>query len=108
MKIVKVNDLISIKRSIESGTAEQLVVVKNIISDIRTRGDKALQEYTEKFDRVLLESFAVTEKEMEEAFEQMDSEFISIVREAAKNIRSFHEKQLRPSWMTTEENGSIL
>ena len=108
MKIVKVNNLISIKRSIESGTAEQLAVVKNIISDIRIRGDIALQDYTEKFDRVLLESFVVTEKELEEAFEQMDSEFISIVREAAENIRAFHEKQLRPSWMTTEENGSIL
>ena len=55
MKIVKVNDLISIKRSIESGTAEQVAVVKNIISDIRTHGDQGLRDYTEKFDRVLLD-----------------------------------------------------
>lgn len=108
MKIVKVNDLISIKRSIESGTTEQLAVVKNIISDIRTLGDKALRDYTEKFDRVVLESFLVTENELNEAYGQVDSEFISIVQEAAENIRRFHEKQLRPSWMTTEENGSIL
>lgn len=108
MKIVKVNDLISIKRSIESGTTEQLAVVKNIISDIRSLGDNALRDYTEKFDRVKLDSFLVTENEINEAYEKVDSEFISIVREAADNIRSFHEKQLRPSWMTTEENGSIL
>lgn len=108
MKIVKVNDLISIKRSIESGTTEQLAVVKNIISDIRSSGDKALRDYTEKFDRVKLDSFLVTENEINEAYGKVDSEFISIVREAADNIRSFHEKQLRPSWMTTEENGSIL
>jgi histidinol dehydrogenase len=108
MKIVKVSDLVSIKRSIESGTSEQVTVVKKIISDIRSAGDEALRAYTEKFDRVKLASFIVTENEINEAYGQVDSEFISIVREAAENIRSFHEKQLRPSWMTTEENGSIL
>jgi histidinol dehydrogenase len=108
MKIVKVSDLVSIKRSIESGTSEQVAVVKKIISDIRSAGDEALRAYTEKFDQVRLESFIVTENEINQAYDQVDSEFISIVREGARNIRSFHEKQLRPSWMTTEENGSIL
>lgn len=108
MKILNVNELVSIKRSIESGTSEQVAVVKNIIADIRSRGDEALSEYTEKFDRVRLASFAVTEAEIKEAYNQVDQPFISIVREAAENIRTFHEKQLRPSWMTTEENGTIL
>ncbi|SDM72491.1 histidinol dehydrogenase [Bacillus sp. OK048] len=108
MKIVKVNDLISIKRSIESGTAEQVAVVKKIISDIRAYGDEGLRDYTKKFDHVVLDSFLVSEKELDDAYGQVDLEFIAIVREAAENIRSFHEKQLRPSWMTTEENGSIL
>lgn len=108
MKIVKVNDLVSLKRSIESGTSEQVTVVKEIIAAIRTLGDEALREYTEKFDRVHLSSFSVTEKEIEEAYAQVDESFLSIVREAAENIRSFHEKQLRPSWMTTEENGTVL
>ena len=108
MKIVKVNDLVSIKRSIESGTSEQLEVVKKVIAEIRTRGDEALREYTAKFDRVNLSSFSVTEQEIEAAYQQVDERFISIVREAAENIRSFHEKQLRPSWMTTEENGTVL
>lgn len=108
MKIVKVNDLVSIKRSIESGTTEQLAVVKKIISDVRSSGDNALRDYTEKFDRVVLDSFLITESEIEEAYEHVDSEFITIVQEAAENIRTFHEKQLRPSWMTTEENGSVL
>ena len=108
MKIVKVNDLVSLKRSIESGTSEQVTVVKEIIAAIRTRRDEALREYTEKFDRVHLSSFSVTEKEIEEAYLQVDERFLTIVREAAENIRSFHEKQLRPSWMTTEENGTVL
>jgi histidinol dehydrogenase len=108
MKILQVNELVSIKRSIEAGTAQQLEVVQKIIADIRANGDAALREYTLKFDRVNLESFAVGEAEIEEAYGLVDSGFVEIVREAASNIRVFHEKQLRPSWMTTEENGTIL
>ncbi|WP_286229639.1 histidinol dehydrogenase [Neobacillus mesonae] len=108
MKILKVNDLISIKRSVEAGTSEQQAAVKTIIADVRTRGDEAIRELTEKFDQVQLSSFSVTEQEIEEAYGKVSEEFVAIVREAAANIRSFHEKQLRPSWMTTEENGTIL
>ena len=108
MKILQVNELVSIKRSIEAGTAEQLEVVEKIIADIRANGDQALREYTAKFDRVNLESFEVSEAEVEEAYGLVDQGFVEIVREAAGNIRTFHEKQLRPSWMTTEENGTIL
>ncbi|MFK9090149.1 histidinol dehydrogenase [Bacillus salipaludis] len=108
MKILQVNELVSIKRSIEAGTSEQQAVVKNIISDIRDRGDEALRVLTEKFDRVTLSSFSVTKNEIEAAYGEVDEGLITIIREAAENIRSFHEKQLRPSWMTTEENGTIL
>ncbi|WP_312468787.1 histidinol dehydrogenase [Neobacillus sp.] len=108
MKIVKVSDQVSLKRSIETGTFEQQSIVKDIIADVRTHGDAALRTYTEKFDRVNLSSFSVPEKEIEEAYGQMKDSFVAIVREAVDNIRSFHEKQLRPSWMTTEENGTIL
>ena len=108
MKILKVNELVSIKRSIEAGTSEQVEIVKGIIAEIRQRGDEALREFTEKFDRVGLTSFSVSESEVEAAYAEVDDEYISIVREAAENIKAFHEKQLRPSWMTTEENGTIL
>ncbi|CRK81460.1 histidinol dehydrogenase [Neobacillus massiliamazoniensis] len=108
MKIIKITDQVSIKRSIEAGTAQQTATVKTIISDVRQRGDGAIREYTEKLDHVQLDSFSITKKEIEEAYNQVDSQFVSIVKEAAENIRSFHEKQLRPSWMTTEENGTIL
>lgn len=108
MKILQVQDLASIKRSIDAGTAEQQAAVKEIIENVRTRGDEALREYTKKFDRTDLDSFSVSSEEVEEAYNEMDKNFVAIVREAAENIRSFHEKQLRPSWMTTEENGTIL
>ncbi|MFF2446895.1 histidinol dehydrogenase [Neobacillus sp. NPDC058068] len=108
MKIVKISDKVSIKRSIDTGTSEQQAIVNSIISDVRTHGDEALRMYTEKFDRVNQSTFSVTNKEIEEAYQKVDQHFISIIREAAANIRTFHERQLRPSWMTTEENGTIL
>ncbi|ETI68021.1 histidinol dehydrogenase [Neobacillus vireti] len=108
MKIVKISDKVSIKRSIDSGTSEQQAIVNSIISDVRTHGDEALRMYTEKYDQVNQSTFSITTKEIEEAYQKVDQRFISIIREAAANIRSFHEKQLRPSWMTTEENGTIL
>ena len=108
MKIVKVSGDVSIKRSVDSGTEEQRAAVQKIIADVRTSGDTAVKAYTEKFDRVLLSSFLVERFEIDEAYEQVSNQMVEIIREAAKNIWSYHEKQQRPSWMTTEENGTIL
>jgi histidinol dehydrogenase len=103
-----VSDAISIKRSVESGTEEQLLAVKSIIEDVKKRGEEAVREYTEKFDAANLEFFSVTKVEINEAYEVIDQELISVIQEAATNIQSFHLNQLRPSWMTTEKNGTIL
>lgn len=108
MKILKVKDLISIKRTVDSGTEQQRAAVKKIISEVREKGDAALIEYTEKFDGVRLSSLFVTEEEIDEAFNEISEQVVSIIKEAAENIRTFHEKQLRPSWMTTDETGTIL
>ncbi|MCS0673311.1 histidinol dehydrogenase [Cytobacillus firmus] len=108
MKILKVNDQISIKRSVDNGTEEQRAIVKDIIESVRQNGDQALKDYTEKFDGISLDDFKVSQAEIEEAFSQVDVKILEIIKEAADNIRSFHEKQLRPSWMTTEENGTVL
>ncbi|MCM3704384.1 MULTISPECIES: histidinol dehydrogenase [Cytobacillus] len=108
MKILKVDDQISIKRSVDNGTEEQRAIVRDIIETVRQNGDLALKEYTETFDGISLEDFAVTQAEIEEACSQVDEEILEIIREAAENVRSFHEKQLHPSWMTTEENGTVL
>ncbi|WNS75039.1 histidinol dehydrogenase [Bacillus sp. DTU_2020_1000418_1_SI_GHA_SEK_038] len=110
MRILKINDGASqsIKRSVDSGTEEQRAIVKGIIEQVRADGDAALSAFTEKFDGITLSNFAVTDDEKREAYEEVDDEVLAIIREAAANIRSFHEKQLRPSWMTTDENGTIL
>ncbi|MGM0777513.1 MAG: histidinol dehydrogenase [Bacillota bacterium] len=108
MKILKIDDQISIKRSVDNGTEEQRAIVKNIIEKVRQNGDQALKEYTEKFDGISLDELKVPQAEIEEALSQVEGKILEIIKEAAENIRSFHEKQLRPSWMTTEENGTVL
>jgi histidinol dehydrogenase len=108
VKIKKVTELVSIKRSVEGGTQEQLFQVKAIIEEVRGRGDKAIGEFTEKFDHCYLETFSVSQQEIEDAFQVIDQGIVDVIREAATNIQSYHLKQLRPSWMTPEENGTIL
>lgn len=108
MKIERVTESLSIKRSVDNGTEEQLLAVKAIIENVKAEGDGAIRRYTEQFDGTLLDSFTVTIEELDEAFADMDEKMIAIMQEAAENIRTYHQKQLRSSWMTTEENGTIL
>jgi histidinol dehydrogenase len=98
----------SLKRSIDSGTEAQREAVKNIIGDVKKKGDASLFAYAEKFDSVSLSSLRVSEKEVEAAYQELDQDLIEIIREAAENIRFFHEKQKRESWITYKEDGTML
>ncbi|WP_191566739.1 histidinol dehydrogenase [Metabacillus idriensis] len=98
----------SLKRSIESGTEAQREAVKEIIQNVRQKGDEALFSYTEKFDSVRLADLRVSASEIESAYQELDQGLISIIKEAADNIRFFHEKQKRESWITYKEDGTML
>ncbi|MGX1191979.1 histidinol dehydrogenase [Metabacillus sp. SLBN-84] len=98
----------SLKRSIDSGTETQRDAVKSIIEEVKQKGDAALFAFTEKFDGVSLSDLKVTEAETQAAYQELDQETADIIREAAANIRSFHEKQKRESWMTYKEDGTML
>ncbi|MFT9598635.1 histidinol dehydrogenase [Mesobacillus sp.] len=108
MEIFQIDGSLSLKRSVDGGTEEQRKAVQNIIAEVRASGDHALRTFTEKFDSVPLDVFLVTENEISEAYKMVSSQLVDIITEAAANIRKYHEKQLRPSWMTTEENGTML
>lgn len=84
--------------------------VNGIINDIRQNGDKALFEYTEKFDKCVIDasSIRITRQEIEEAYKALDPEFVEVMKRSAENIRAFHEKQKRNTWIDTKEDGSIL
>ena len=83
-------------------------VVSAIIADVAKRGDEALFEYTKKFDKTELSSLEVTAEELGEAYDSVDPEFLRILREAAENIRAFHEKQVRSSFIISEKDGVVI
>lgn len=98
-----------LKRSPSSyGTYEQ--TVSEIVNNVKENGDKAVFEYTEKFDHFALNSgnIRVTEEEIKEAYREIPEELIEVYRHSAANIRTFHEKQLRQSFIETRPDGSIL
>ncbi len=84
--------------------------VNDIIENVKANGDQAIFEYTKKFDRFDLtaENIKVTREEIDEAYTSMDAKLVEVIRKSAANIRSFHEKQLRNSWFTSREDGTIL
>lgn len=81
--------------------------VTEIINNVKTNGDKALFEYCEKFDKTKLDSLEVSEAEIDEAFSLVEPKFIEILKKAAENIRNFHKKQVRNSFIINEQNGVV-
>ena len=83
-------------------------IVADIIADVKKRGDAALLDYTEKFDKVRLSDLAVSKEEIEEALEAVESSFLEILEKAAANIRDFHKRQVRNSFVISEKPGIVL
>ncbi|WP_438447142.1 histidinol dehydrogenase [Gorillibacterium sp. sgz5001074] len=98
----------SIHREVEYGSPEQNQAVKEIIEAVRAEGDEALRRFSEKFDKSKVEQFRIPEEEIQAAYDRVEPEFVAAIREAAVNIRSFHEKQKRESWMDLKPDGTLL
>ena len=116
MRIIELNedtkkDILSnlLKRSPDSyGTYE--ATVKEIVEDIHVNGDKALFNYTAKFDKADIDAsnVKVTKEEIEEAYKDVDGSLLEIIRKAIANIKEYHEKQKQYSWFDSKDNGSML
>ena len=83
-------------------------IVKGILENVKQNGDKALYEYTEKFDGAKLESLVVTEQEIKEAVETVEPEFLEILKKACENIRLFHSAQKRQGFEIKNNDGAIV
>lgn len=68
-------------------------IVKGVLDDVRSNGDAAVKDYEAKFDHVNLDALAVTDSEIESAYESIDSELRDAIVLAHKNIKAFHESQ---------------
>ena len=83
-------------------------IVTDIIQNVRQRGDEALFEYCEKFDKAKLDTLLVTPEEIQEAARAVGEEFLEILKKAAANIRKFHSKQVRNSFIINDEDGILM
>lgn len=116
MRIVKLTednkkDLLNklLKRSTQS-YPEYEKTVAEIIDNIKTNGDKALFEYTLKFDKFELtrDNIRVTRDEIAAAYKELDAEYVEVIKKAKENICDYHKKQVRQTFITTKPDGSIL
>jgi len=82
-------------------------IVSDIIENVVKNGDKAFFEYCEKFDKAKLSKLEVTPEEIDQAFKAVEPRFIEILKSAAENIREFHKKQVRNSFIINEHDGIV-
>ena len=80
-------------------------VVKQIIDEVRNRGDTALRDYTLKFDGIELTSLEVSKKQINDAYSEVDQELVSALKLAADQIRSFHIRQKGNIWRQLAKPG---
>ena len=82
--------------------------VTEILENVQKNGDAALYAYAEKFDKVKLSSLEVTDEELNKAFETIDPALLGTLKKAEKNIRLFHQNQVRSGFIVTGENGTVM
>lgn len=85
-------------------------VVADIIANVREKGDQAVFDYTSQFDKwsCTADNIRVTDAEIEKAYAEADADFVAVMEKSTANIREFHRKQLKNSWIDTRPDGSIL
>lgn len=91
--------------------ADVQVTVANIVADIRQRGDAALMEYTNKFDRRQVaeaSELEISQAQLQQALNGLPQATRTALEAAAARVRSYHEKQKQDSWSYTEANGTML
>ena len=102
---IKIEEIV--KRNIEE-SLDVSETVKTIIEDVKARGDAALFDYCEKFDKVKLDSLLVTESEIAKAIDSVDRHFFETLNIARENIIDFHKRQANEGYVVNEKAGIIL
>ena len=104
----QMDDLLAWEAVSDSGVQE---AVTNIVNDVRSRGDEALIEYTNKFDRTSANTMAdleLTQEQLQAALDGLDDAQRTALITAADRVRDYHEKQKQDSWSYTEADGTVL
>ncbi|MCE5314074.1 MAG: histidinol dehydrogenase [Armatimonadota bacterium] len=89
----------------ESGDNTELeMIVREIIADVRSRGDQALLDYGRKFDSPQLDHIQPTDAEFDEAYSSISQDLLAAIRMAKANIEEFHRNQVRKSWIDMRDD----
>ena len=89
-------------------TVDVAGIVADILQDVRKKGDKAVLAYCAKFDKAELDTLEVSKQEIEEALTLVEPAFLEILKEAAANIRAYHTRQVRNSFVMADKPGIVL
>lgn len=106
----KNNILESLLKRSPNSYGQYEATVAGILSDVKTRGDEAVFEYTKKFDKADIneDNIVVTTEEIKEAYTLVDEKLVDVIRKALVNIREYHEKQKKYSWFDSKPDGTLL
>lgn len=97
-----------LKARCENNDKDVTAIVADILKNVKENGDKAVEEYTLRFDGSRVEQPEITNEQLKEYASKCDSKVYESLEKAAVNIRDFHQRQLQQSWLTTKSNGVIL
>ena len=106
--IDKINKIIEKNKNNLECNQEIENTVDNIIENVKSKGDKALYEYTFKFDNVKLEDLTVSEREKQKAYDKVNKAFLNSLNKAIEKISSFHKKQLKESWFSHSDGRNMV
>ncbi len=97
-----------LKKRAQNSDKNVIPTVSEIIENVRENGDKAVREYTIKFDGKAPECVEISKEEIEGLMEKCDPDYLRTVVKAAVNIADFHQRQVQQTWMTTKPNGVMM
>ena len=98
----------TLKKRAQNSDKNVIPVVSEILENVRENGDKAVREYTVKFDGKAPEHTEITADEIEQIIKRCDADLLDTFQKAAANIADFHQRQVQQSWLTTKDNGVIM
>lgn len=97
-----------LKKRAQNSDKNVVPIVSDIIDNVRENGDKAVKEYTIKFDGKAPENAEISVDEIDNIISKCDADYIRTVKKAAENIADFHKRQVQQSWLTTKDNGVMM
>lgn len=100
MKILKYEDIELEKTVLRSGedVSSIIPIVSDILANIKSSKDKAVKEYTEKFDNVKITDLKVSKEEIEESYKNIDKNLLNALKNASENIEKFHKEEIPEEW----------